>query len=181
MFRQTSLFAFQGIESHRFGITWGWVNDDKIIGWYSFKQIEIVSTLPVSHKKCSWSEFLQFSSKLKKIALNGGGCFISCGSMEQLTCGMIGSLGTYCVISSSFWPMLIWHMRLGLSLGASKDLQIKFGFLTRIPKHIKPRNDLVMQIIKHICICLLKPITEIKLLNSEWKSVGERERNVRWE
>lgn len=89
---------------------------------------------------------------------------------------MIGSLGTYCVISSSFWSMLIWHMRLGLSLGASKGLQIKFGFLTRIPKHIKPRNDLVMQIIKHICICLLKPITEIKLLNRERKSVGERER-----
>lgn len=90
---------------------------------------------------------------------------------------MIGSLGTYCVISSSFWPMLIWHMRLGLSLGASKGLQIKFGFLTRIPKHIKLRNDLVMQIIKHICICLLKPITEIKLLNRERKSVGERERS----
>lgn len=173
MFSRTSLFVFQGIESDRFGRTCGWVNDDKIIGWYSFKQIAIVSTLPVSHKKCSWSEFLQFSSKLKKIALNGGGCFIRCG--------MIGSLGTYCVISSSFWPMLIWHMRLGLSLGASKGLKIKFGFLTRIPKHIKPRNDLVMQIIKHICICLLKPITEIKLLNSERKSVGERERNVRWE
>lgn len=89
---------------------------------------------------------------------------------------MIWSLGTYCVISSSFWPMLIWHMRLGLSLGASKGLQIKFGSLTRIPKHIKPRNDLVMQIIKHICICLLKLITEIKLPDRERKSVGERER-----
>lgn len=72
-------------------------------------------------------------------------------------------IGNYCVISFPFLPSLILHMRLGLSLGASEGLQIEFESLTRIPKHIKPRNDLVMQIIKHICICLLKLITEIKV------------------
>lgn len=35
--------------------------------------------------------------------------------------------------------------------------------LTKISENIKLRNDLLMQIIKSICICLLNPIEEIKL------------------
>lgn len=35
--------------------------------------------------------------------------------------------------------------------------------LTKISEDIKLRSDLLMQIIKSICICLLNPNTEIKL------------------
>lgn len=41
--------------------------------------------------------------------------------------------------------------------------------LTKISEDIKLRSDLLMQIIKSICICLLNPNTEIKL-----HSVGKR-------
>jgi len=42
----------------------------------------MMTIITVPHKKCSWSEFLQFSSELNTIALNGDGRFISFGGME---------------------------------------------------------------------------------------------------